>query len=167
MLTLMFQPKYLLGSNYTKFNSIQKSVFDVTSGKILGLIISNRGIEIDPTKVKAILEMPTPSTLKQLRSLQRRLQSIRCFITQLANKCQPFQHLLKKGVTFKWIDQCQEAFQALKEYLLSTPVLISSTNSSLGALLVQQDDQEKEIAIYYINRTLIGYESQSSTHCTL
>lgn len=62
------------------------------------------------------------------------------------------------------------AFQALKDYLLSPPVLvpptsgkplllyISTTNSSLGALLVQHDDQGKEWAIYYISKALVGYE---------
>lgn len=84
----------------------KKCVSGVTTGKLLGFIVSNRGIEVYPNKVKAILEISPPSTLKQLISLQGRLQSIRCFIAQLVDKCQPFQHLLKKGVTFKWIDQC-------------------------------------------------------------
>lgn len=114
--------------------------------------------------------MQPPSTLKQLRGLQGRLQSTRRFIAQLVDKCHPFQHLLRKGVTFKWTKQCQEAFQALKDYLLNTLVLISptprkplllyisATNSSLGALLAQDDEKGKERAIYYISRTLIGYE---------
>lgn len=51
----------------------KKCVFGVTSSKILGFIVSNRGIEIDHENVKAILEMPSSSTLKQLRSLQGRL----------------------------------------------------------------------------------------------
>jgi len=72
----------------------KKCVFGVTSGKLLGYIVSRRGIEVDPAKVKAIVEMPPPKNLKALRSLQVRLQSIRRFISQLADKCQPFQHLL-------------------------------------------------------------------------
>ena len=55
----------------------KKCVFDVTSGKLLGFIVSQRGIEIDPKKVKAIMDMDPPKTLKQLHSLQGKLQSVR------------------------------------------------------------------------------------------
>ncbi|KAH9302506.1 hypothetical protein KI387_014089, partial [Taxus chinensis] len=55
------------------------------------------GIEVDPAKIKSILEMPPPSNLKQLRSLQGRLQSVRRFISQLSDHCQPFHHLLRKN----------------------------------------------------------------------
>jgi len=72
----------------------KKCVFGVTSGKLLGYIVSRKGIEIDLAKVKAIVEMFAPKNLKALRSLQGRLQSMRQFISQLADKGQPFQHLL-------------------------------------------------------------------------
>ncbi|GLJ30928.1 hypothetical protein SUGI_0616090 [Cryptomeria japonica] len=153
----------------------KKCVFGVIAGKLLGYIVSHRGIEVDPAKVKAIMDMPPPSNLWQLRSLQGKLQSIRRFIAQLADKFHPFQHLLHKGVTFKWTEQCQSAFQALKEYLLSPPILmppiegksfllyISATEIALGVLLAQQDENGKERAIYYISRTLVGYELNYST----
>jgi len=50
-----------------------KCAFMVSSGKFLGFVIRHRGIEIDPSKIKAILEMPPPQNLKELRSLQGRL----------------------------------------------------------------------------------------------
>ena len=55
----------------------KKCVFGVTSGKLLRFIVSRCGIEIDPQKVKAIMDMPPPKTLKQLHTLQGKLQSIR------------------------------------------------------------------------------------------
>ena len=58
----------------------QKCVFGVSSGKILGHIISRRGVEVDPKKIKAIIEMSPPTNLKQLRSLQGKIQAIRRFI---------------------------------------------------------------------------------------
>lgn len=92
----------------------KKCVFGVTSGKLLGFIVSRRGIKVDPTKVKAIMEMPPPKTLRQLHSLQGKLQSVRCFISQLADKCHPFAHLLRKDTKFKWDCLCQKAFEKLK-----------------------------------------------------
>ena len=84
----------------------KKCVFGVASRKLLGFIVSRRGIEIDPKKFKAIMDMPPPRTLRHLRSLQGKLQSIQRFISQLADKCQPFTHLLKKDQNFRWDPAC-------------------------------------------------------------
>ncbi len=53
-----------------------KCVFGVTSGKLLGHMISKKGIEIDPDKVKEIQEMPTPRTGKEVRGFLGKLQYI-------------------------------------------------------------------------------------------
>lgn len=78
----------------------KKCAFRVTSGKLLGYIISKKGIEVGPKKVQAIMEIPPSNNISQMRSLQGRLQSIRCFISQLANKAQPFTKVLRKGVIY-------------------------------------------------------------------
>jgi Reverse transcriptase (RNA-dependent DNA polymerase) len=63
-----------------------KCAFMVSSGKFLGFIVRHRGIEIDPGKIKAIMELPPPKNLKQLRSLQGQLAYIRRFIANLSGK---------------------------------------------------------------------------------
>ena len=148
----------------------KKYAFGVKSSKLLGYIVSAKGIEVDPEKVQAIVTMQPPKNLSQLHSLQGRLQSVSRFISQLAEKCVPFTHLLHKDIIFKWDDQCQKAFDLLKTYLMNPPVLvppvshkplflyISLTKKSIGALLAQENDQGKERAIYYISHTLINYE---------
>ena len=65
----------------------KKCVFGVFSGKLLGFIVSKRGIEIDPNKAKAIVEMSPPKNLKELRGLIGRLQFIRRFISQHSQRC--------------------------------------------------------------------------------
>lgn len=54
----------------------KKCVFGVTSGKLLGFIVSRRGIKIDPKKVKDIMDMDPPKTLRNLHSLQGKLQLV-------------------------------------------------------------------------------------------
>lgn len=59
----------------------KKCAFGVTSGKLLGYIISAKGIEVCPEKVHAIMDMPLPKNISQMRGLHRRIQSIWHFIS--------------------------------------------------------------------------------------
>ena len=52
----------------------KKCTFGVTSGKLLGHIVSERGIEVNPEKIRAILDMPTPRTEREIRGFLGRLQ---------------------------------------------------------------------------------------------
>ena len=60
-------------------------------------MISKRGIEVDPDKIKAILDMPAPRTEKKIRGFLGRLQYISCFIARLTNICEPIFRLLRKN----------------------------------------------------------------------
>jgi len=144
-----------------------KCTFGVTAGKLLGVMITQRGIEIDPSKIKAISEMPTPKTEKEIRGFLGRVQYISRFISRLAMVCEPIFKLLKKNFDKKWNDQCQEAFDKIKEYLQNPPVLsapipaapmrlyLTVTETALGAMLAQvHDDDPGERPIYYVSRKL-------------
>ncbi|KAM1096784.1 hypothetical protein ACFX19_014528 [Malus domestica] len=100
-----------------------KCAFGVTSGKFLGFIVKHRGIEVDQSKIKAIQNMPEPRNLHELKSLQGRLAFIRRFISNLAGRCQPFSRLMKNDVPFVWDEACHNAFESIKKYLSSPPVL--------------------------------------------
>lgn len=143
----------ILGKIFTKlekFNvrlNLKKCVFGVTSTKLLGYIMLEKGIEVDLAKVKDIMEIPPPKNIIQLRSLQVRIQSIRRFISQLANKSHPFNHLLHKNFLFKWDQGCETTFNQIKIYMMLPPILmppiedrplllcITTIEISLGALL--------------------------------
>ena len=75
----------------------KKYVFRVTSGKLLGHIVSQKGIEIDADKVKAIREMPPPKNEKEIRGFIGRLQYISRFIAKLTTICEPIFKLLRKN----------------------------------------------------------------------
>ena len=92
----------------------EKCNFGVTSKKLLGFVVNQKGIEIDPDKVKAIQELPPPKTLKEVRGLLGRLNYIARFISQLTDKCEPLFKLLKKNAQIKWNDECEEAFNKIK-----------------------------------------------------
>ena len=101
----------------------KKCIFGVTSGKLLGHLISYNGIKIDPEKVKAIQEMPALKMEKEIRGFLGRLQYISQFIFKLTSICDPIFKLLRKDQPTVWNDQCQRAFDKIKEYLTSPSVL--------------------------------------------
>ena len=84
----------------------QKCTFKVKVGKLLGFLVSDRGIEVDPSKIKAILEMPSPKSEKEVREFIGRLQYISRFITKLTFACEPIFKLLRKNEPHVWNDEC-------------------------------------------------------------
>ena len=102
----------------------QKCIFGVTTGKLLGFLVSDRRIEVDPSKIKAILEMPPPRSEKEIRGFLGRLQYISRFIAKLTSTCEPIFKLLRKNEPHTWNDECQNTFELIKEYLLHPPILV-------------------------------------------
>ena len=94
-----------------------KFTFGVRSGKLLGFIVSDKGIQVDPAKVKDIQEMLAPRTEKEIRGFLGRLNYIARFISHLTATCEPIFKLLKKCQVVKWNDEFQTAFERIKEYL--------------------------------------------------
>ena len=86
----------------------KKCAFFVTSEKLLGYIVSTKGIEVDLEKVQAIMDMPPPHNISQMRGLQGRLQYIHRFISQLVNRSQPFTKTLHKVVKYNWSQDCKQ-----------------------------------------------------------
>ena len=149
----------------------KKCTFGVTFGKLLGYMVSERGIEVDLDKIRAILDMLAPRTEREVRGFLGRLQYISRFIARLTDICEPIFRLLRKSQPTVWDDQCQRAFERIKKYLLSPPVLVPPTpgrplllylsvsNVALGCMLAQLDDSGKERAIYYLSK-MLDYETR-------
>ena len=87
-------------------------------------MVSEKGIEVDPDKVKAIMDMPAPKTEKEVRSFLGKLNYIARFISHLTTNCEPIFKLLRKNQHASWDSDCQEAFDKIKLYLQSPPVLV-------------------------------------------
>ena len=100
----------------------RKCAFGVTAGKFLGFMVSQRGIEANPNKIRAIMEMKSLRNVKEVQSLNGKVAALNRFVSRATGKCLPFFRTLKKS--FEWTDECQQAFKELKAHL-STPPLLS------------------------------------------
>jgi hypothetical protein len=100
-----------------------KCVFRVPSGKLLGFIISNRGIEANPVKILAITNMEAPATIKDVQKLTGCMATLNRFISQLGERGLPFFKVLKRQDKFQWMEEAEQALQDLKHHLQSPPVL--------------------------------------------
>ena len=101
-----------------------KCMFGVTTRKFLGFMVSQRGIKVNPEKVRAIMELGPLKTVKEVQSLNGKIAALNRFVSKAMDKCLPFFHILRKS--FEWTDECQKAFEDLKKYLSSPPLFSPS-----------------------------------------
>ncbi|KAL6326324.1 hypothetical protein AAG906_005518 [Vitis piasezkii] len=130
----------------------KKCTFGVISRKLLGYMVNERGTEVDPNKIRTIFDIR--------------------FIAGLTDICEPIFRLLRKSQPIVLDDQCQRAFEMIREYLLSPPVLVPPTPNhplllylsvsdvALECMLAQLDDSGKERVIYYLSKRMLDYETR-------
>jgi hypothetical protein len=104
-----------------------KCAFGVPSRKLLGFLVSHRGIEANPDKVKAIEEMCPPRNPKEMQRLAGCMAALGCFIARSREKALPFFKLMKHTGKFKWTPKADKAFTKLKRYLMSPPIMVAPT----------------------------------------
>ena len=148
----------------------------------LGHVVSEKGIEVDPKKTEAVQKWPVPKTVTDVRSFLGFTNQYRKFIPKYAHIAGPLNELIsgdnskKKKKEVQWTPECQEAFEALKEYGCTTPVLAyanykksfrlhtDASDLGLGAVLYQQDESGKNRAIAYVSRMLSQAEKNYPAH---
>ena len=102
-----------------------KCTFGVPSGKLLGYMVSQSGIDPNPEKVAAIMNMRPLKKLLDVKKLTGCTAALRRFISRLGVRGLPFFKLLKKQDSFHWTQEAQEAFEELKRYLSNPPTLVA------------------------------------------
>ena len=146
-----------------------KCAFGVSTGKFLGFIVNNLGIESNPNKIKAVLDMAPPSNIKEVQRLTGRIVALSRFVSKASDKCQPFFQIIKKA--FQWDTRCEEAFSALKTCLSSPPILVSPSEGELLTLYLAVSDFSTSVVlirdkdrvqhpVYYCGRALRGAEER-------
>ncbi|XP_021773363.1 uncharacterized protein LOC110737311 [Chenopodium quinoa] len=138
--------------------------FGVQSGKFLGYMVTQRGIEASPDQVKAILDLERPKSKKEVQSLTGKIAALNRFISKSSDKNRAFYEVLKKNKEFKWEQEHDEAFQKLKEYLANSLILSklrkeihsSYTSQCLKGRSVESSQEKKtRYDIQYEPRTTI------------
>ena len=100
-----------------------KCVFGVPAGKLLGFLVSNRGIEASLEKIKAITSLAKPTCINDVQRLAGRVAALSRFISRLGEKAMPLYQMMKKMDDFVWSDAANSAFEDLKKQLAEPPVL--------------------------------------------
>jgi len=159
--------KKLLENNlYVK---LEKCEFDVSETAFLGYILSKDGLKVDPNKIKAILDWPVPTTVKEVQSFIGLCNYYRIFIKNFAKIARPLHKLTRKNVSFNWGPDQQKPFDKLKELFTSAPFLrnpdcnkpfvieTDASNFAVGAILSQEFDGQLH-PIAYISSSLTKSE---------
>ena len=142
----------------------KKCAFGVAARQFLYFMVHERGIEIGDKSKNAITTMTPPGDKKQLQSLIGKLNYIRRLILNLFGRIEPFMPLvkIKSASDFIWGQEQQKAFDDLKRYLSSPPVLVppqldqpftvylSADEVSIGSVLIQEF-QGKEKVVFYLS----------------
>ena len=140
---------------------LSKCAFARKSVKFLGHIVSKQGIKPDPNNVKAVKDSKVPTKVKELQSFLCLANYYRKFVKDFAQIAKPLTTLLKKEVPFNWSQECDKAFNDLKDHLTKPPILAypsydhqfilytDASGSALGAVLSQSINGKPERVIAY------------------
>ena len=143
-----------------------KCAFGLPEIKILGHILNANGIQTDPDKVAVIANLQPPTTVKEIRSMLGIYNYYRTSLPNYAKVAEPLIDLTRKQVRFTWNDERQEAFDKLKQLLISSHVMAppdthkpyklynDACDYAIGGILVQYSDDGVEKVIQYVSHTL-------------
>ena len=153
---------------YAKFS---KCEFWIRRVEFLGHVVSEEGIHVDPSKIKAIENWSAPKTPTEIRQFLGLAGYYRRFIQNFSRIAKPLTTLTQKGVAFDWEEKQERAFQTLKRALCTAPILslpegiedfvvyCNASNQGLGCVLMQRGK-----VIAYASRQLKTHEVNYTTH---
>ncbi|KAK8919324.1 hypothetical protein KSP39_PZI022022 [Platanthera zijinensis] len=142
-----------------------KCVFGASRGKFLGHLLTPEGVEPNPDKVRAILELGSPRNAKEVQRLTGKLAGLSRFLSRAGERCSSFFRTLRGGKEFEWTIECEKAFAALKQQLTRTPLLqgpregenlllyLGVGTGAVSSVLVREEGK-RQFPIYYVSRVL-------------
>nr|CAN79683.1 hypothetical protein VITISV_011289 [Vitis vinifera] len=151
-----------------------KCAFGISAGKFLGFMVSQRGIEVSPDQVKAVMETPPPRNKKELQRLTGKLVTLGRFIARFTDELRPFFLAIRKAGAHGWMDSCQSALERIKHCLMQPPILSSPipkeklymylavSEWAISAVLLRCPSPKEQKPIYYVSRALADVETRYS-----
>lgn len=151
-----------------------KCVFGVKQIEFLGHLISEKGIDVLPSRTSAITNFPTPESKESLMQLLGSLNYVSKYLPNKSHILEPLNSLLKDDVPFKWEDLQQKAFDQVKVLLTKAPTLVhydyqkniiiqaDASSYGLGSALLQENENKERDVVAYASRTLSNSEKKYS-----
>lgn len=152
----------------------EKSLFCRAELKYLGYLVNRSGLHVDPEKIKAILDIPTPKTVSEVRRMIGISSWYRRFVKDYGSLVAPLTNLLRKNRPFVWTKECEESWAEVKERLVTAPILVmpdferefviqaDASDYGVGAVLTQEFDEGEKV-IAYVSKSLTRRERNFST----
>ena len=151
------------------FLHLEKCHFHKREVEYLSIIVGNGQVKMDPIKVQGITDWPTPTTVRELRSILGFGNYYKAFIDNYSQIAHPLHELTRKNVQWEWGDAQGTAFNTLKDKFTSYPVLrnpdptkryIVDTDASAFALgaTISQDFKDRRHPIAYFSKSLLPAE---------
>ena len=139
------------------FVKAEKCKFHATSTSFLGFIISQGGLKMDPAKVSAVADWPTPTNRKQLQRFNGFANFYRRFVKNYSSIAAPLTALTSPSVPFRWTPEAEAAFSKLKDQFISSPIIIhpdrsrqfivevDASDTGVGAILSQRSPKDNKL----------------------
>ena len=149
-----------------------KCAFGVDAGRFLGFMMTHRGIEANPSQIKAILESLASSSIKELQQLTSRLVALGRFISRFINLLKPFFAALRGANRTGWNEECDQGFIHIKQYLVEPPILTSPdtgetlflylavSDTAISAALFKENEDGKQRLVFFVNKYLANAETK-------
>ncbi|XP_074301010.1 uncharacterized protein LOC141632357 [Silene latifolia] len=155
----------ILRKYHMKLNPL-KCTFGVSSGKFLGYLVTQRGIEASTEQIRAVLQLESPQKPKEVQRLTERMAALNRFISMSSDRCRLFYDILRKSKRFEWAEEHEKAFDELKSYMSTPPLLskpklgeplylyLSVIEVAVSAVLATNNESEYEAPILELQLAL-------------
>ena len=155
---------------------IKKCKFDTTTVDYLGMVYTPEGLKIQPEKMDAIINWPTPTTVNEIQQFLGATGYVRRYLKNYAGTTRPMTELLRKDQEFDWSDARQQAFENVKKLVKEAPILMlhdperpstvrpDASGYALGIVLEQPGDDGKLRPVAFYSRQFTAAERNYDVH---